>query len=389
MDYKRASAVSRRMIEVDVPATLVARKGTTQLARRRCQAAQDGLREAIARKFEASGRRPFRSEVAVHLEIAGIGDLTAPKACRTVKALVDAMKGSVVADDRAVELLEVRSVPGALSARISIFSVGEYADRYDVLRGLREKREDDDSLHGDIPWRPWTWDRGLLDGDELERAREALQDFCTPSEGPAELHELRTFYARRVAELERRTFTMTPYQPTDRPGKPNLAAHIWAETGIRGGANTLDIPAPCDGEGSWTEVVGEAWRRHLERWRQATSFLKKDPLAIDIAVGKESDRGFDVDNLAARVLRGMRRAVPGAVPPDSYRVYRRADEPGAVVVTLHHPERAEALRRAMTGASFAILDARIDPDAPIHRRRSTDDAALEDFKATFRVEEPS
>lgn len=99
IDYKRASAVGRRIIEVGVPAKLVARKGTSQLARRRCREAQDGLRESIAREFAGSHRRPYRGEVAVHLELAGIDDLTTPRSHRTVKALVDAMQGPVFADD--------------------------------------------------------------------------------------------------------------------------------------------------------------------------------------------------------------------------------------------------------------------------------------------------
>lgn len=377
IDFKRASAVGRRIIEVDVPADLVAKKGASHLARRRCREAEDGLRKRIAKEFAASRRRPYRGEVAIHLELAGIDDLAAPRAHRTVKAIVDAMKGPVFADDRAAVLLDVRSKPGELAARISTSSAGEYIDRFDVLGGVGEDEEDDDvgwSLHRP---KPWTWDRELLDGDELDQAREALNDLRSFSLADADFSEIERFYAERVAELEKLTFTLTPYQATDRPGEPNLAARIWASNGIRGGANQFDIPAPSGGEGSWTSIASEAWRCYATAWYQASKFLQRESFALDIAVGASADRGFDIDNLAARVLTAMRKAVPHAAPPDSYRVYRRTTPPGTVVVTLHHPQRAQALRQAMTQSFLALGGHRIDPEARAHRRRSGDAKALE------------
>lgn len=273
-------------------------------------------------------------------------------------------------------------MPGELAARISTSSVGEYADRYDVLYGAREELEDDD----DFIWahhriNPWAWDRKLLDGDELEEAREALDDLHKPWFPETHLDVMENYYGQRVAELEKRAFAATPYQAIDRPGEPNLAALIWAKSGVRGGANTFDIPAPCGGDGSWTDLAGEAWRDYVRRWPFTSDLLRRDDFAIDIAIGADADRGFDVDNLAARVLKGMRRAVPDATPLDSYRVYRRASVPDTVVVTLQHPERAQALRRAMRGRFLGLS---VDPDARIHHHRPTDAAALVDFEDTLR-----
>lgn len=380
IDYRRASAAGRRTIRVEVPAELVARKGKTQLARRRCGDAETGLKESVSQRFAESHRRAYRGQVAVHLEIAGIHDLTTSRAHRTIKALIDAMQGPVFADDRAVALLDVRLVPGDLAASISICSASEYADRFDVLRGAREDADDDDDPgwpHGRIT--PWSWDRDLLDGDELDKAREALADFRSPLYAGGDFADLEDHYARRVEELETRSFTLTPYQATDRPGPLNLAGLIWANTGVRGGANTFDIPAPSGGQGSWTDIATEAWRSYAGQWPRIAQMLRRGSFSLDIAVGAGDSRGFDVDNLAARVLKGMRRGVPDAAAPESYRVFRRVAVPGTVVVTLQHPDRAEALRQAMLGGSLAFMGFGVDRDAQVHRRRADDRRAFQEF----------
>lgn len=107
--------------------------------------------------------------------------------------------------------------------------------------------------------------------------------------------------------------------------------------------------------------------------------LRRSSFSLDIAVGADEGRGFDVDNLAARVLKGMRRGVPDAAAPESYRVFRRVAVPGTVVVTLQHPDRAEALRQAMLGGSLAFMGFGVDRDAQVHRRRADDRRAFQEF----------
>jgi hypothetical protein len=102
---------------------------------------------------------------------------------------------------------------------------------------------------------------------------------------------------------------------------------------------------------------------------------------LDIAIGQDGARSFDVDNLAARVIRAFQSAAPGLPNPTAYRVYRRHGEDDAVMVSLHHTRRAANLRVLLAGSPLALSALRPDRDAPVFRRRSIDDQIYREVRA--------
>lgn len=371
MDYLRLCSLHRRTISVPIPAELVARKGTSRVARARCQRVQDNLRAAVHAELRRAARRPFRREVAIHLALTGVSIV---QAGRTVKALIDSLKGPVYTDDRAVTLLDVEVSSGPLSATISACSAREYADAFDVLCGASADRDDDDRPA------PWAWDRDALDEDHgVELARENLAETRAdtsiyPPDVRAMLIEMDEW---RIREHELRALLATPYSPTDRPGPPSLAGRLWNDHAHLGGPACIVLPAPHGGEGSWTDRARQACDTHFERWPGLVSVLGTEPVALDIAIGGAAADVFDVDNLARRVLRALRDRALGLPSPSAYRAYRRHGDDDSVVVRLHAASRANDLRWLLGGSALVLCGVRPDPDVPAHRRRSIDDEMYE------------
>jgi hypothetical protein len=392
IDYKRVAGLFRKTITVNIPEELVARKGRTAAGRRRCRLAEQRLTETVHAELEKIGRRAFRSDVAIHLELRGVSLDRPSEATRTVKAILDSMQGPVYSDDRVVALLDVSLQPGPLQAEIAFCSARQYADAFDVLCGVSQDR-DDRWCDADDPWPdivsrddPWTWDReSPSDECDLEVAEENLAHLeAGNSLLPADLRtRMIEFDRRHIREHKRTSLLSTPYLPTDRPGPPSLAGRLWNDVKHFPSPARIYLPAPMreGGRGSWTATAREAFAAHFGHWREVIPLLQDEPVALDIAIGKEADGSFDVDNLAARVLRAFRESAPRLPSPPAYRVYRRHGDDGAVVVALHTVHRAANLRYFLGGSPLAICGLQPDPDGPVYRRRPMDDQTYESAQA--------
>lgn len=381
-DFLRLCDLQRRTITVDIPAALVARKGKSRVSRARAQRVESDLRKKISEEFQRAGRRAYRGEVAVHLDLHGV---EMSEAARTVKALVDAMQGAIFVDDRAVALLDVTTSPGPLSAKIATCAVNEYADAFDVLAGVRSDDAWDDRDWDDIDQpNPWAWAHEISPSAEmdLETTRENLAFAeADSSVYPADLRkQLIEFDRKRIREYELNALLGTPFLPIDRPGPPSIQGRLWNDRPHLGGPPCFVIPAPSRGSGSWSEIVRKACLDHLENWRIDPSLLQAKPVAFDIAIGREAAGVFDVDNLAHRVLRGFREVVPSLPNPSSFRVYRRHGADDAVVVRLHSARRANDLRWLLVEGWGATSGLRPDMDATSHRRRSSDDEMYQEIQ---------
>lgn len=369
IDYLRVCALERRTVQVTLPSDLVAKKGRTRSARARCRRAAEGVTASVRDEFSALRRRAYRGEVAIHISLGGVSPINGPEAMRTVKALLDSLQGPVVPDDRAVGLLDVAPMPGGRAAQITVCSIREYADAYDVLNGAHDDLDEDDRDRID----PWAFDREMLDEELLDHAREALTDTRDSTYMSDEAREQMTsFYERQVREYELRTLLSAPYSPSDRPGDPSIQGRLWNDAPHLGGPASIVIPAPDGGGDSWTAIAQRTCEAHFSRWPFLSELLATSPVALDIAIGNNGAERFDVDNLARRVLSALSRAAPGLHPPDGYRVYRRIGDDHAVVLRLHDPRRAEELRLLMSGSPLALIGLRPDADAMVHRRRPGD-----------------
>lgn len=387
VDYKRVSGLFRKTITVSVPEELVARKGRTAVGRRRCRQAEQRLTEAIHAELAKIGRRAFRSDVAIHLELRGASLDHPSEATRTVKAILDSMKGPVYPDDRAVALLDVSLRPGPLQAEIAFCSARQYADAFDVLSGVSRSR-DDRWCDADDPWHdivsrddPWAWNReSPFDEYDLEITEENLAHLKAGNsllsvDLRAEMIEVDH---RQIREHKRASLLSMPYLPTDRPGPPSLAGRLWNDVRHFPSPARIYLPAPTrEGQGSWTAIAREAFASHFGHWREVTPLLQDEPAALDIAIGTKAADSFDVDNLAARVLRALRESVPGLPGPPAYRVYRRHGDDDAVVVTLHAVRRAANLRLFLAGSPLATCGLQPDADGPVYRCRPIDNQLYE------------
>jgi len=382
VDYKRVASLFRRTISVDIPEELVARKGKRRAGRARCRRAQQRLTEAVEGELKKAGRRAFRGNVAIHLELRGVSLERPDEARRTVKAILDSLEGPVYPDDRAVALLDVTMAPGSLEATIAVCSERQYADAFDVLSGVSSDRDDlwdDDDVPADDPW---TWSgRSMQDELGLELTEEHLADWeaeSADSDWPNLRSKMIEFNRDRIHEYKRDALLSTPYLPTDRPGPPSIAGRLWNDEKHFPAPAQIFLPAP-NGEGAdiWTAVARDAFQAHFRSWTPIGPLLRDEPVALDIAIGRKASGGCDVDNLAHRVLRAFRESAADLPRPPAYRAYRRHGDDEAVVVGLHSVRRAENLRNLLGGSSRALADIRPHPDGPVYRRRPADDEIYE------------
>jgi hypothetical protein len=387
VDYKRVASLFRKTISVDIPDDLVGRKGNTRAGRARCRRAQRRLAEMVHAELKKAGRRAFRSDVAVHLDLRGVSLDRPDEACRTVKAILDSLEGPVYPDDRAVALLDVNTVPGPLEATIAVCSARQYADAFDVLSGVSASADrDNDSWEDIVPQDdPWAWSRDSMQHElGLEVAEENLAHL--EADGgyyPADLRSRMIEFDRRLIYGYRRDALLSmPYQPTDRPGPPSIAGRLWNDAPHFPGPARIFLPAPNGkGTGSWTAVAREAFTAHFNHWHPLTPLLRDEPVVLDIAIGRVAEDSFDVDNLAQRVLRAFRESAPELPSPSAYRVYRRHGDDEAVAVGLHSVRRAAHLRHLLAGSPLALSGIRPHPDGPVYRRRPIDDQIYERVQA--------
>lgn len=382
----RVASLFSKTISVAIPEELVVRKGTTSVGRDRCRRDQERLNEAVHTELRKAGRRAFRGNVAVHLELVGVSLDRPDEARRTVKAILDSLQGPVYPDDRAVALLDVTMAPGPLQATITICSERQYADAFDVLSGVSSDRDDDDDLWEDIFPKddPWARNRDSKSDElDLEAAEENLADLVEDrSFYPEALKsKLIGFNRRRIYEYKREELLSTPYLPTDRPGAASLAGRLWNDDAHFPAPARIFLPARSGrGAKSWMAAARDTFVAAFDYWG-TLPLLRDEPVAVDLAIGHRASGGCDIDNLAHRVLRAFRESAPNLPSPPCYRAYRRHGDDDSIVVGLHSVRRAESLRRLLCGNPLAASGLRPHPDGPVYRRRPADDEIYEQVQA--------
>jgi hypothetical protein len=393
IDYKRVSSLPWQTINAEIPEGLVVPKGTNSLARKRSRAAEEQLRDTVRDELRQAGRRRFRGQVALHVELSGVSPSQPDRARRTVKAILDSLQGPLYADDREVALLDVVFRPGPLRAKISACSQRQYADAFDILGGAsRGRREEldydnhDDDLSGPDPW---AWhDDSSNDDNTLEAAEESLADWQSGAL-PGENSELRErmieLNKRQIREIRVAQLLSEPFLSSDRPGEQTVQGKLSLDGSAFPRSTRIYLPVPAAGHpGSWTAIATGAAADHFARWPWVFEALAGEPVMLDIAIGREGWECFDIDNLAHRVIAALRIAAPQLGSPGSYRVYRRHGVDDAVVVALHSEKRANRLRALLNGRWFAAMGLRPDRDGPVYRRRpSVDEEMYNEIRGLF------
>lgn len=385
IDYKRVSSLPWQTINVEVPEELVVAKGNTSLARRRCRAAEARLRSTVCDELASAGRRRFRGQVAVHLELGGVSVSQPDRARRTVKAILDGLQGPLYADDREVALLDVVFRPGPLRAKISACSQGRYTDAFDILGGASRDRRGGIGQDAFGP-NPWAWDCDPdADDHRLELAEEHLADWQSGAlSGDDDELQARMieFNEREVRELRLARLLSEPFLPPDRPGEQTIQGRLTLDHSGFPRAGRIHVPAPVAGQrGSWTAIAAQAAADHIARWPWVFEALAGESMMLDIAIGRTGWNCFDIDNLAHRLIAALRTAAPQLGRPGSYRGYRRHGMDDVVAVTLHSEKRAERLRSLLNGCSLAVMGLRVDREGRVYRRRpSVDDEVYQGIR---------
>jgi hypothetical protein len=391
IDYKRVSSLPWQTIRVQIPEDLVVPKGNSSLARKRCRAAETRLRETVRDELRVAGRRRFRGNVAIHLDLSGVSLSQADHARRTVKAILDSLQGPLYVDDREVALLDVAFRPGPLEVRMGVCSQGRYTDAFDILGGASRDRQEGfdydeqrDDFFGPDPWE-WSWD--AVGGDhKLEVVEEHLADWRSGFFS-AEDDELRArmieFNEREMREMRLARLLGEPFLPPDRPGELTVQGKLSLDHSAFPRPTRIYLPAPARGRsGSWTDIAFEAVADHFGRWPGVSKVLVGESVMLDIAVGQDGWECFDIDNLAHRVISALRAAAPHLGTAGSYRAYRRHGVDDAVVVTLHSEKRADRLRGLLNGGWSAAMDLLPDHKGPVYRRRPwVDDEIYEEIRS--------
>lgn len=373
VDYLRLRRLARRTLQVGVPAASIPRH-----KRRDCPDAQRRLRESLQEQFNCSGRRRFRRDVAIHTTLHEPSISEAP---RIVKACLDALQGVAYADDVHVGLLDVRNgvaASGSKSAvELSLCSISEYAEAYDILRGAFQDAGDDDwddrgelSSHLD----PWAKDPLGFPADiSAETARDHLE--WVRSVNPDYPKELLQFDERCLRAHAVEEILGSAYSPADRPGPPSVASRIWSGFSDVERPNAVQLAVPRGEPGSFRAVVRQKIQGHAERWAQPHALLGDSEISLDISVGEDSGCVFDLDNLAHRVTRAFAKVHP-QLRIGGYRVYRRSAPAGCLVIQIADARRAARLARLFVRPQIFGWQFHGDKDVAAYRRRPRIDALI-------------
>lgn len=406
--YLDAVDGQRRCLRLKLVSDDLLRKPSTAVQARRMRTLADDLAEQACDQMHSRGRRPFRGEVAVGIDLHAIGVQQPAASPPAVKAYLDLLQGIAYRDDGCIACLRVtrhakdnplfRGVPedwvysGAkprfphgpkshVEVRITIQPLRTYVADVDRLFRLREKVFEDrygDDLDADgAEFFGSRFDHFEDDGrlDELreEERDEAERRGLYAAGGLFEAHpELAANVSRmRKAELRalrRKLLLDNGPGPLDRPGPPPAVTRLlWHSNPSLKRLDSDDTFGP--GRFLLPEVAGVPgaipWRQHVRRemtdihgrWR-ILDVLIGAPLALDIAV-REPAAGKDLDNLARDVVVPFEEVFcaneRGTVA--SYRVYRAVPQSGVPGVRLlvTGDERLDSFERAVTTARQWLL----------------------------------
>jgi hypothetical protein len=403
--YLDAVDSQRRRLRLKLTSEGLLRKpATKQGARMRLRAA--GLREQAQEQMRAGGRRPFRGEVAVDLDLHAVGVEQPAASPPTVKAYLDLLQGIAYGDDRAVRYLRVtrhasdnplfRRVPGDwiygptprfphgpkthVEVRIKIQPLRTYVADANRLFLLRDHVFGEDA-DGDADGVEFFDNRfaHMEDDDLLDELRDEHQEdlegrgLFAPGEfydrDPELRAELRSWRETRLRALRRKLLLDGAPDELDRPGPPSpMTRLLWREepdierwqTEELLGPGRFILPLPPDEprRRSWRDEVRDAMSGHRSKWRTLDA-VRGTPLALDIAVrGTAGARNVrDLDNLAHDVLGPFEEIFcadeRGSVP--SYRVYTAETGPPGVRLLVYGDDRLAAFERAITTSRFWLL----------------------------------
>jgi len=372
------------------------------------RALADDLTEQARDQMRSGGRRPFRGEVAVEIDLHAIGVQQPAASPPAVKAYLDLLQGIAYRDDRCIACLRVtrhakdnplfRGVPedwiysgttprfphgpnSHVEVRITIQPLRTYVADVDRLFRLRERVFEDpygDALDADGAEFFGNRFDHFDDDERLDELREEERDEAERRGlyAPGGLYDAHPDLAANLSQmrkaelrgLRRKLLLDNGPGPLDRPGPPPAVTRLlWQSNPSLKRLDSDDIfgpgrfrlPEPPGVRGGvpWRQPVRREMTGLHGRWR-ILDVLIGAPLALDIAV-RGPAAGKDLDNLARDVVVPFEEVFcaneRGTVA--SYRAYRAAPESGLAGVRLlvTGDERLDSFERAMTTARQWLL----------------------------------
>ena len=404
--YFDAVDAERRQLRLEFTSDGLLRKPETAVQTRRMRALANTLTRQAHEQIRAQGRRPFRGEVAVELDIHAVGveqPVTSPPA---VKAYLDLLQGIVYTDDRSIAYLRVtrhardnplfQAVPqdwvyggvtprfphgpeAHVEVRITVQPLRTYVADVDRMFHLREEVFGDDYDDRDADGGEFFRDRfghNGFDDNRLDELREEARDETEgrglwASGGPLAarpdlLASLRQMHRAERRALRRKLLLDGGPGPLDRPGPPSVIQRLmWHQDPDSKRLDADDwfgpgrflLPDPSAPRGlPWPQEVKKHMAAHHGRWR-VLDVLVGAPLALDLAVRPEASK--DLDNLARDIVVPFEQVFCGndRGTVASYRIYRAEPDSGppGVRVLVIGDERLNTFERAIATARHWLL----------------------------------
>jgi Holliday junction resolvase RusA-like endonuclease len=405
-DALNVLAADRRELALNVCTERPLRKPRNPKQGKTVQRLRAQAAEQIAEQLDSSARRAFRGRVAIELRLSVANEPITPALATMVKDYVDLLVGPVVVDDSRVDHLMVLREPSdgeRAEATLRCIPLSIFAAEYDrafrilgdggaIAAVTPNPEEFPDARYVNAAPNPsYRWGFSHFGSFEQERLRsdEAVLDLLNRLDddeeqqlaedpdawvdldlppGYDEFADRDTRDSVRL-ELEKSVafgrgdwMTDQGFDARDRPGP----AAAWLDETVEldladvvslpdAGPGCFLLPPPPERE---TPTRESSWEQHAASliasqalhgpWRGARF---RGHVVLDVALRGTGGRRNDVDNVAHKVLRAMRLAFGGDIPPlMGYRVYRRIWPANDVRVRLMPKIRLEALARAMDEA---------------------------------------
>lgn len=391
LDFLNVLAANRREVRIELETNEPLRKPRPRQSY--IQPASEQARQAL--DTQLLGRAPFRGRVAVSLSVTLPRTFRQLGLKRVVKAHLDLLQGSVFADDRAVDHLQVHlrvaDVPRA-KADLICLPLTVFCNDFD--RAFRLANE----LFVESPERGWGspfdrhehsmlgYDMGLLDvicdldaqeDEQLEDDPDGCIDLDVPS-GMAEFGNWEVRAATRehlevsIPHARGRWLCDHGFDSHDRAG-PEPTWQQEAQYLDTVDVLTLDDDGPglirlsppplrstsCD-EQKWGVRVQQEIRARLAEYSM-TAVKFAGPVALDIAFCRGCGDHADLDNLASKVVAAFSEVLDrSALDLTSYRAYRLPASERGVRVRVLPEGRLLSLSEAMHRGRGVVRDDRLE-----------------------------
>lgn len=380
--YLDAVDTQRRLLRLKLTSGDLLRKPSNAYQARRMRRLAKDLGDQAKSQLRAQGRRAFRGDVAVEIDLHALAVDQPAASPPAVKAYLDLLQGVAYADDRAIAYLRItrhasdnplfRAVTedwihgtrprfphgpeGHAEVRIAIQPLRTYVADFDRVFELRDEVFGDDSdepIFGGADFFATSFDHGA-DDERLDQLREDERDdgngrgmWAPGVMKPETLASLRRMRHAELRALQRRLLLDGGPGPLDRPG-PAPVMHRWlwqedpnskrldADDLFGPGRFLLPQPHVAPAATTWKDDLSQEMSALHGRWR-ILDVLVGAPLALDIAVRSNAHpNARDLDNLARDVVVPFEEIFcaneRGTVA--SYRVYRAEQDTGAPGVRL-------------------------------------------------------